>query len=1227
MIYILTNTKIILETHVRPQESNVGDSVAQGILNLKLKQQLTPQTFLEQQNYLDISAIAAYVSLNKLDQRHRYRASVNLRPLNNESFNFTEGSSSSGLGYAIALFDSWWNAVLNKSGGFKYPVFVTGEILTSGQVQPISHITDKINSACSYVRENQDRATQFYLCYPEQNDLDISPEQRKKVTKLGGILIPVSRLQSLLGELLGESYDGDPLGRWEPFKGLKSFNYEDSVRFFGRSKDVDRLYDDLKQNNGLLIVTGASGTGKSSLIKAGLIPRLEQKDEQLYWAYTTPSQINSEEGITSYIVNQLNNAWQLEKKGLNVSALILMFSNSIEDGIQHLQSFVTEQTPHCLLYFDQYEEVFSQNGKNVKGITQDLSLIDVLARQLKPLDIVLALRNEYLGRLLDNQALNSPVVSNVASQLLPEEWYAIVHEQAAFSGIGFEQDESAYSLDEIIIAEAVKIPYALPMVEFLLEQLYLKAINQDQNAKTLQIVHYEELGGLSGAIACRAAQVLKDNQANTKLVMSLFDYFVGMNGEQLPYARQVNLKELASINPVLSTLVEEFINANLIVSVANTENEPLVKLAHDSLFSQWHELKEWVESYKDYHMWRYSIDGQFIRWREIKKAQSKSKAYLLKDRILLKEAKLYQKKEMICDNNLRKYIVLSQKHKRKSIFTFLFVFVVFPALVIALYQWDQHRVKSYYYAAIGEKWSIPFGINELTSEQVRRTQNYFRLDFQGGLLIRKSHKKPEIFDFSFDGESNNRIFSEYKYTDDGRLFLVETKAQTGKIISVNRHQYTDKNKAIVAFGKKNLKLKFIDYKKIVETKKGEVETKKNSDISQHLLVYSDEGFIKKRIFQNPYGVASALKGDIYGKLYEYDSQGLVVLEYSLAKDLTVVEKDGLYSNLYEYNANGYLLKNKRVKRNGDYVYLNYKYDDYGNKVEESYHNKKGGLVLRPNGHARVVSKFDYSGDLIEYVFYNDDGNVAETKDGVSILRLKNNEIGLPTEISLFGKNHEPTLFNSFSKVVLEYDNLGNRIEESFYGVKGDPVLLKTGYSKLKTKYDDTGNKIEIIYFDTDYKPVLQTDGCAKSTFKYSELGVINEQACYGVNGELAPDYRGIARGIIKHDAQGNNIEEAFYGVDGMPILTVRGYSKSISTYDKNGYMNGISFFGLDNEPVLVDGAARIKSEYDNNGNIIEYGYYGIDGNPILVNGIANTILKYNNNKKEIVFLVRMVREL
>jgi hypothetical protein len=232
MIHILTSTSTILKVGVRPQESRIGDSNVKAVLSLKLKQTLTDESFIEQQGYLQSSATAAYISLNKLDQHSRFRANVNLFACNNKAFNFTQGSSSSGLGYALACFDAWWRLNLNKNSQFKHPIFATGEILTSGQIKPIAQITEKIESVCNYVEENKDNIPNFYFCYPVSNDEEISASLKERLLELNGQLIASNRLQETLGELLGKYYDGDPLGRWVPFKGLSSFDYEDSVRFF-----------------------------------------------------------------------------------------------------------------------------------------------------------------------------------------------------------------------------------------------------------------------------------------------------------------------------------------------------------------------------------------------------------------------------------------------------------------------------------------------------------------------------------------------------------------------------------------------------------------------------------------------------------------------------------------------------------------------------------------------------------------------------------------------------------------------------------------------------------------------------------------------------------------------------------------------------------------------------------------------------------------------------------
>ena len=88
MVSILTSTRTIINVSVRPQQSNVGDPIASSHLSLQLKTKMSPESYMEQQKFLDVATKSAYVSLNKLDQRHRYRAKVDLKSTLNFPFNF-----------------------------------------------------------------------------------------------------------------------------------------------------------------------------------------------------------------------------------------------------------------------------------------------------------------------------------------------------------------------------------------------------------------------------------------------------------------------------------------------------------------------------------------------------------------------------------------------------------------------------------------------------------------------------------------------------------------------------------------------------------------------------------------------------------------------------------------------------------------------------------------------------------------------------------------------------------------------------------------------------------------------------------------------------------------------------------------------------------------------------------------------------------------------------------
>ena len=154
MIYVLSSSNQIFGVNVRVQESRRGDGATSANLALSMKQTLSTEVFDEQQQYLNDAAIASYVSFNKIDQRNRFKAAIQLTPqLSEGNYSFIKGSSSSGLGYALALFDSWWESVLNKGASLEVPVFATGEIGRNGEIKAISYQNIKRQLLCPIPRQ------------------------------------------------------------------------------------------------------------------------------------------------------------------------------------------------------------------------------------------------------------------------------------------------------------------------------------------------------------------------------------------------------------------------------------------------------------------------------------------------------------------------------------------------------------------------------------------------------------------------------------------------------------------------------------------------------------------------------------------------------------------------------------------------------------------------------------------------------------------------------------------------------------------------------------------------------------------------------------------------------------------------------------------------------------------------------------------------------------------
>jgi len=647
-------------------------------LFFKLKHSLPSKQAQEQVGYITTAAQAAYASLNKLDWTKTFYAEVNLTPNTDSAVSFDRDSSSAGLGYALALALEW-RKQLNKSTDYEAEVFATGEIHSSGAVTEIGHLETKITAACNFMeRKNAAPHAQhlFVIFYPIANQNDVTPELQTRVVELGGKLCPVERLQSALITLLGNVYDGDAEGRWEPFKGLLSFNYEDNLRFFGRERALTKLSKEFNEAEGLVVCTGISGSGKSSLIKSALIPQINQElpeGHTLDWLISTPKAHNTIDSILFELLNTLDKHWPIgtnskdksdENKNSDLEALSKEAIQSPDTFIATIQQAqLSQSTKRIFYYIDQYEDIFNHQEISREQAKNLAPLLAQLAKKIPNLDIVISIRSEYediLGKYGN--------VSHVNPELNASEWGDIVYKQATSFGLRYEP-----KLEKCIVDEAASLQHALPALEYLLEQLYKKAKKADKNARLLTHEHYEQLNGIRGVIAARAEEVIAKYPMQAH---AFFEYFVGLNNENKPYAKSVNTTEAKQDSEALYDLIQAFIDAQLVVD-CSTEIEKRVKLAHDTLFnfdnhdSAWTALKDWFEENQEYLKWLNAISGDFKRWsalshnREDLNNDSKSN---FSNTFLLNEHDLslglgFQQENNIQQPKVRGYITQSQQYK------------------------------------------------------------------------------------------------------------------------------------------------------------------------------------------------------------------------------------------------------------------------------------------------------------------------------------------------------------------------------------------------------------------------------------------------------------------------------------------------------------------------------------------------------------------------------------
>lgn len=400
-----------------------------------------------------------------------------------------------------------------------------------------------------------------------------------------------------------------------PYPGLLAFQEEDAAVFFGRDDCIRDALDKLNNisrygGRRIVMLLGASGSGKSSLVRAGLVPRLKRDPDT--WLVVNPFRPRQHPlDELAIALSETFDRYGQSRNRMDISEHLRNSAGSVPPDIGVLLELVRELTVSAnkrdavvVLVIDQFEELLSL-ATNSEATHFLFLLREVLSKEDNGLIVLGTLRSDFLHEFQNHSALcGMPFEEVMVGPLTVDGYVKVIEGPAEVAGLKLEP-----GLTELMIKDT-ETEDALPLLAFTLRELWELYGYQDGD---LTIEEYrDKLGGLLGSVQRAADGVISAYSLSEQQKRDLHRAFLSMTqiNEKGQYARRA--AHWNDLPPISHEILRRFVEARLLVS---GKEDNTLEVAHEALLRKWPLLKGWLDEDREFLLWRQRLHSALSEFK------------------------------------------------------------------------------------------------------------------------------------------------------------------------------------------------------------------------------------------------------------------------------------------------------------------------------------------------------------------------------------------------------------------------------------------------------------------------------------------------------------------------------------------------------------------------------------------------------------------------------------